>query len=1088
MNRLVHDNRKSNRETTAQELEKLIGRHLLSLASEWAARLHATQGTPYTSQSLEQLKEMTQQSLEAGLTALQTGDRTSLGDLGRRLARIHRLAGFTLDDIGIGYRRLRDMLLELIAEQPWGAAIHNAALKICLDWTEEIVFEVVKAYQQLLWQAAQTRAAQLEGLNHLAAALSDSLDLDTVLQAAMQVVRDLTRAEMCRLHLPDDPGQTLHLKSSLDSTPELDARFSALPIQDSFAGRAFSSGQLVLVDKQKLLHPENGQEPRRTEHQAVLQTSPQAFACVPLLSKGQSRGVMTLVFAEEHHFDQEEQALLMAIGQEVGVAVENAQLYEQERRLRRIAETLDEVARVVNSSLELSQVLERVLAELEKVIPYDSAAIVKAEKENVRLMAARGFVNPEAIAELGVSMTYLPLSQEAIRQRRPMLVPDVPQTPNMPEHARADSEFVRCIIIVPLIGYEEVIGLLYVNSWQPHCYSTQDADVVFRFAQQAAVAIANAGLHGELEEIVRQRTQEIRRQRDHTAAILRSVADGVVVTDLNGEIVSANPVAEAWFYHTAGEQRVENPSLIAFVGRLATQAWDKMPDLVEFPAWDQQLDAPCWQLTHCTLGSCPAHGKQEISCWRTSGAYCLATQEWFLGHPAIPPVPACPVRQKLRLVSLQAQVAELREGDAVHGAVIVLRDVSRQHALDRLKSQFVSTVSHELRTPLTNVRLYHDLLKRGREDKRQHYMEIMEREIARLERLTQDILDLSRLEMQDRPPRREIVDLNLLLREQVESQAPQAASKGIALHLQVMPGALRVHADRNQLLQVFTNLLINAVNYTPEGGEIWLFSASWHLDGLVWREVGTVPRPGPAIPHPPDGDWAVVSVRDSGVGIAPEDLVRVFDRFYRGEQAERETPGSGLGLAIVREILDLHAGHILVESTPGKGSTFTVLLPLPEPEREPFVLVADDEEHVGRLICRFLAREGIRTRWVSDGQQAVEAIAQERPDLLILDLDMPVLDGYGVLEQLQAQGDTPSLPVLILSSWAEDKFQRAKHLGATDFLTKPFSGAVLLDVTRRLIAVTTLTMSHSPGLGDENTGKNPPIPKSRPNQPPSSQM
>jgi signal transduction histidine kinase/CheY-like chemotaxis protein/GAF domain-containing protein len=873
-----------------------------------------------------------------------------------------------------------------------------------------------------------------------------------------------------------------------------------------------------------------------------------------------------------------------------------------------------------------------VLAELAKVIPYDSAAVVLVQRDATRTMAARGFVDQAAVMAIAVPLGHLPASRQAIEQRRPVVIPDVQHLADFLKPSLADLAFARCVAVIPLVSYQEIVGLLYVISWKPGHYSTQDAEIAFRFAQQAAVAIANARfmdearrrteelavrarqqqallsifpaisselrlekllqriveeavavipdaqrgsiivrqadgfhflgavgydlamlqeiilppehlatyrslsqhqvvsirdlgeweshylsqhvkdifraqgaeikmtlsativvegqvfgylnldnletydafgplsrdmaglfaaqaavavanarLHGELEERVRRRTEEIRRQRDRTAAILQSVADGVVVTDLDGKIISTNPVAEAWLYHIEVEGRAENQSLIAFVRRLVTQIEDDPPDIIEFPAWEQKLKSPCWQLTNCTHEDCPAHGQEEILCWQTPGAYCLIAQEWSLERPPVLQTPACPVRARLQLVSLQAQVAGLREGETVQGAVIVLRDISRQRTLDRLKSQFVSTVSHELRTPLTNIKLYHGLLKRGREEKHQYYMEVMEREIVRLERLIQDILDLSRLEMQDRPPRREIVDVNALLQEKIDIYTLQAESKGLKLHLATTPNALQVHADPNQLRQVFTNLLTNAINYTPEGGEVWLSSGTWHLDGKGWWKTGPLSHTDPAAPRPPEGHWVVVNVRDSGVGIAAEDMPRIFDRFYRGAQVGLETSGSGLGLSIVREILDLHGGHCLVESTPGSGSAFTVLLPLPEPKREVSVLVADDEEHIGRLIRRFLSREGMQIRWVANGQQTLEAIAAERPDLLILDLGMPVLDGYRVLERLREQGDTPSLPVLVLSSWAEDKFQRVRRLGATEFLNKPFSGTVLVDVVKRLI-------------------------------------
>lgn len=1215
------------------KLYDLVHQHLPALASAWAAQLSSIEGTSYSELPTETIQETLSQFLRISSLALRPDKKASLQDVGRRLGRLRWPVGFTLKDISTGYQVLKELLLTLIDTQPWNTITRDAALRAYLTWSEELALAMLVAFQELTWQAHQRRTVQLERLNRLAVALSQSLNLDTVLQTAMQVACDLTGAKVCRIHLPDEQGQTLHLKASLSSTAETDKNLASLPIQGSVSGLAFSSGQLVVAEK--LDRAPGDKHLPSDSHQTLLRHTHDAFACVPLCSKGQSRGVMSLVFSEERPSDDDEKALLTAIGHQVGMALENAQLFEQESRQRQIAETLGEVTWVLNSSLELNNVLGQVLVEMEKVLPYDSASIMLLEGDTVRIAAARGFTDQQTVMALTVPLTKLSIVQQIIEQQQPMVIPDARKeqrfSPLVPEAAS-----IRGMIKIPLISREQVIGVLNVDSRTPHHYSAQDAEIAFRFAQhvagaiantrlmeearrrteeltlrsrqqqalltifpaisgelrletllqriveeavtvipgaqrgsiivrqangfhfmgavgydlaglrkitllpehlvhrgisadqimcirdisewerqrlppqtddalraygmaeeiketlcapilvegkvfghlnldnletydafgplayemvelfaaQAAVAITNARLHGELEETVRRRTEEIRHQRDRIEAILHSVADGVVVTNLAGEIVSTNPVAEGWLYHGEGENRLENQPLISFIGRQAIQSEDKSPEIIEFLAWEQKLEAPCWQLTGCVYEDCPAHGQEERPCWHIPGAYCLASLESTLDRNATLHALICPARDKLEVVSLQAHVAELREEGTVRGTVIALRDISRLRVLDRLKSQFVSTVSHELRTPLANIKLYHSLLKRGREDKRQTYMDIMGWEIVRLERLIQDILDLSRLEMQSRPPRQEAVDIAHLLQELIETHTLQADSKGLTLHLDLIPEWPEIYADRNQLFQVFTNLLTNALNYTPDGGHVWLTGGVWHLHGDEWRGIGSVQRPDPSAPRPPDGDWAVVSIRDTGVGISPQDQPRIFDRFYRGEQAGMEVPGTGLGLTIVREILDLHQGHILVESELGVGSTFSVLLPLSKPEkkRRISVLVADDEEQIAQLIHRFLSREGIQMRWVPDGQQVLEAIAIERPDLLILDLAMPVMDGYQVLEQMQNLEDMASLPVLVLSSWTEDKFQRVKRLGAADFLTKPFSGAVLVDAVKRLTA------------------------------------
>ncbi|CAG0928906.1 two-component system, NarL family, sensor histidine kinase EvgS [Thermoflexales bacterium] len=223
--------------------------------------------------------------------------------------------------------------------------------------------------------------------------------------------------------------------------------------------------------------------------------------------------------------------------------------------------------------------------------------------------------------------------------------------------------------------------------------------------------------------------------------------------------------------------------------------------------------------------------------------------------------------------------------------------------LDRLKSKFVSDVSHELRTPIANLKLHVELLEHGRIEKRDHYLDVVRQQSRRLGQLVDDILNLSRLEMGRERVALGPVDLNFVVEQIVAAHRPRAEAAGLTLSFEPVPDLQPVSGEVNQLAQVVTNLLINALNYTPRGSV----------------RVSTLQT----------GLEACLQVEDSGVGIDPEDLPNIFDRFYRGRRSQRsETPGTGLGLAIVKEIVDLHAGRIEVLSRVKQGTTFKVWLPL----------------------------------------------------------------------------------------------------------------------------------------------------------------
>lgn len=227
----------------------------------------------------------------------------------------------------------------------------------------------------------------------------------------------------------------------------------------------------------------------------------------------------------------------------------------------------------------------------------------------------------------------------------------------------------------------------------------------------------------------------------------------------------------------------------------------------------------------------------------------------------------------------------------------------RLQELDKLKSKFVSDVSHELRTPVTNLMMYIDLLEKGKVDRQNHYISVLKREVARLSSLVESILDLSRLELNHRTITLGPVNLNRVIEQVLVAHQPRFESTGLQLETELSDSLPMVRGDDNQLAQVVTNLVSNAVNYTREG---FIRVTTRHIADM--RQV-------------------LLLVEDSGIGIDPEDIPHLFDRFYRGQRISH-IPGSGLGLGIVKEIVDIHQGKIGVDSVVGQGSRFRIWLPV----------------------------------------------------------------------------------------------------------------------------------------------------------------
>ena len=252
------------------------------------------------------------------------------------------------------------------------------------------------------------------------------------------------------------------------------------------------------------------------------------------------------------------------------------------------------------------------------------------------------------------------------------------------------------------------------------------------------------------------------------------------------------------------------------------------------------------------------------------------------------------------------------QGGAADGAIVVLRDMTALRRLERVRQDFVANVSHELRTPLTSLRGFIETLLNGAVDDASYnrqFLRLMEGDVNRLVRLTDDLLELSRAESLGHPKILQAVDVLESVQRALDTLGPQIKSKRLHVSLDHFGALPPATGDPDQLHQVFWNLLDNAVKYNVEGGSLTV--------RLRYHKA-----------------WLYVDVADSGIGMRAEELPRIFERFYRIDKARsRELGGTGLGLAIVKHIVEAHEGRIEVESQPGVGSTFRVILPIWPPAK-----------------------------------------------------------------------------------------------------------------------------------------------------------
>ena len=280
------------------------------------------------------------------------------------------------------------------------------------------------------------------------------------------------------------------------------------------------------------------------------------------------------------------------------------------------------------------------------------------------------------------------------------------------------------------------------------------------------------------------------------------------------------------------------------------------------------------------------------------------------------------------------------EADGLRRAVLLFRDETDLRRAERTRADFLANASHELRTPLASLSGFIETLRGHARDDREaqdRFLGIMQNQAERMGRLIDDLLSLSRIELNEHVAPQGRVDLALAAADVADALSPQAARRGVRIETDLAgAGQTVVGGDRDQLVQVIQNLTDNAVKYAPEGGAVRLT-----VRGPVDRDAALAPVLAEAArltlvnPDACPGSYAVVQVRDEGPGLEREHLPRLAERFYRVEgQKSGERPGTGLGLSIVKHIVNRHRGVLSVESAPGRGTVFTVLVPAGLPVTE----------------------------------------------------------------------------------------------------------------------------------------------------------
>jgi PAS domain S-box-containing protein len=383
--------------------------------------------------------------------------------------------------------------------------------------------------------------------------------------------------------------------------------------------------------------------------------------------------------------------------------------------------------------------------------------------------------------------------------------------------------------------------------------------------------------------------------------------------------------------------------------------------------------------------------------------------------------------------------------DLAHRAAIAVENAQLYRELreaDRRKDEFLATLAHELRNPLAPIQngLHVLRLAHGGTEMVADARTMMERQVAHMVRLVDDLMDVSRITRNKLELRKERVSLATVIATAIETSRPLLERAGHTFSTTMPPTPVYLDADPVRLAQVFSNLLNNAAKYTEPGGAITLTAGS-------------------------AGGEAVVRVRDTGLGIPADALPRVFDMFSQVDRnMERAQGGLGIGLTLVRRLTELHGGEVSVASDgPGRGSEFTVRIPLAtrageRAERPPHVaegvggarrrvLVVDDNDDAAATLGMMLELWGNEVRTAHDGLVGVEQAEQFRPDVILLDIGLPMIDGYETCRRIRRQPWAKDVVIVALTGWGQDEDRRrSREAGFDHHLVKPVDATHLADL------------------------------------------
>jgi GAF domain-containing protein/CheY-like chemotaxis protein len=919
-------------------------------------------------------------------------------------------------------------LLQVFADQAV-IAVENARL-----------FRELEARNRDLTEALEQQTATAEILRVISSAQTDLQPIfDAIVQSAVRLCDGLHSAAV-RVD-----GGLIHAVALHNWSAEglaLVGRLFPMPAtQDHVTARAIRESRIIHLERIQ----DDPAVPRSSRDLAIAQGY-QTLLVVPMLREGQAVGAI-VVAKVAGPFSDSQVELLKTFADQAVIAIENVRLFnETKEALERQTATANVLKVISSSPTDVTPVFEAILDDACRLCDSQLAAVFRFDGALLHLVATKNWP-AEALDRQAARWPSPPDARTTSGQV--VLTKAVVLREDTLADATYDQDLAyaggwRRMLGVPMLHAGAVVGVIVVAWREPGRIPARQVDLLKTFADQAVIAIENVRLFTELQARTGELTRSVEELRalgevgravsstlDLETVLATVVARANQLSGTEGGAVYEYDEEQAQFHlHVARgleDEVVEQLRVMPIrrgegaIGRLAvTRAPVQIADILDERVYQSRLRQVLARHGHRALLAVP-----------------LLREDVLIGGLVV---------NRRRPGAFAPEEVELLTTFAAQSALAIqnARLFKALEAASQHKSEFLASMSHELRTPLNAIIGYSEMLQEEAADEgRPQFVSDLKKIHAagrHLLELINAVLDLSKIEAGRMELYLEDFDVATLIRDIAAVIQPLAEKNGNRLEVTCAPAAGSMRADLTKLRQALFNLLSNACKFT-EGGTVSL---------AVAREVEST------------GDWLIFAVQDTGIGLTPEQIGRLFQEFSQADAATaRRYGGTGLGLALSRRLCRMMGGDVTVASEPGRGSAFTIRLPAvvtaarPEapapgdgaPAGGATVLVVDDDVAMRELVRRVLGREGLHVVTAAGGEEGVRLAKELRPVAITLDVMMPGMDGWAVLAALKADPEVADIPVIMLTM-VDDK-NLGYALGASDYLTKPLDRERLMAILRK---------------------------------------